>query len=342
MPFDGARLMKRWAAISETFPGGGELRDLRFLSHELVSCLVRAPTGRLAGGKQFATDALDEPIGPDLRERFFGGSELHTGFDAPTLPAQPLAVQELNTGQTESEADTAELVERLAERRFDGLTIAEQRRRKGADATLGRRAAGLGLVCEAAQSRSGDLGPAAAGARLDELAQSPGKRTHARALAGSTGGRESRLVPTKPVVKIARAYAARTIAPPSLSAVASWIPALTTKCAGFLTAPGGEHERPEQHGQVPATAVAASASWQRADAGRPSGRAPTGPSTRAISHVPATPPDRDGAIRGKPSITIISGPESAPGSRDGSRSPGLLSFGQRVTPPSIVFPAMTC
>ena len=61
--------------------------------------------GGLAGGQQLTAGALGERLCSEAFEEVVGCAELPAGVHATVLPAQPLAVHELGSGQVQR--DTA-------------------------------------------------------------------------------------------------------------------------------------------------------------------------------------------------------------------------------------------
>jgi hypothetical protein len=94
--------------------------DLRLLGCEGVARVQGALARGLAGGRELATGAFSEPVGPDAAERVVGGSKLFARVDAPVLATKPFAVHELGAGQVRVEAAASQPLDRLLVEGFGG------------------------------------------------------------------------------------------------------------------------------------------------------------------------------------------------------------------------------
>ena len=114
---------------------------------------------------------------------------------AAALAAQPFAVEQVRAGELHADAGAAEPVDRLAVEALGGLALAEQRPRAGLDPERPVGAAGAASISESRRSASAARsGVPAAGGRLDQLDQRPGRRAELRRVLGGLLGRGQRVV----------------------------------------------------------------------------------------------------------------------------------------------------
>src|SRR5262249_34496503 len=136
-----------------------------------VAGLNRAFEYRLSGRQQLAAGALGERFGPDATERLVSDAQVLTPVVAPVHPTQPLAVEEVRTGEMDDDPAALEALDCFAVERLGGVAVAQQRLRPGQDAEGPVRAAGPGSSPELPQSGRGLLDSAASQAGLDEFGQ---------------------------------------------------------------------------------------------------------------------------------------------------------------------------
>ena len=74
-----------------------EPRDLSLLSRVLLPGLDAARADILAGGQELALGPPGERLHTHRREHFERGAQLLAGVQAPSLAAQPLAVEKVGT-----------------------------------------------------------------------------------------------------------------------------------------------------------------------------------------------------------------------------------------------------
>ena len=121
-------LMKSWPAdLGVRMTLRSEAGDLRLLRGEHVARLDRALAYRLAGGRQLATSALGERLGPDVAEHLVGDTKLLARVEPAVLATQPLAVHEVGAGEMNNDAAARQPLDRLAVEGFGGRAVAQQR-----------------------------------------------------------------------------------------------------------------------------------------------------------------------------------------------------------------------
>src|SRR5690348_17409405 len=98
--FDGARAHEQLGSdLGVGQAVAGQPADLGLPGGELGGGLGGALADTLAGGPQLARGPVGEPAGSHGGEHLMRGAQLLAGVDAPVLPAQPLAVQEMGAGE---------------------------------------------------------------------------------------------------------------------------------------------------------------------------------------------------------------------------------------------------
>ena len=108
VPLHGARAEEQPRAdLRVRQPVAGQPRDLPLLRGQLVARLDPALAHLLAGGQQLATGALGERLHPHLGEHPVRRPQLRARVDAPTLAAQPLAVEQVRAGVLAAHARAA-------------------------------------------------------------------------------------------------------------------------------------------------------------------------------------------------------------------------------------------
>src|SRR6266705_4414397 len=115
MPFDGMRAQKQLRAdLRIRQPLTGQTRDLRLLSRQLHPPLHRAPAHRLTGSLQLPTSPLGERLSTDPAEHLVGNAQLLTSIHTTILSPQPLAIDQVSTGELRNHRAAREPLERLA------------------------------------------------------------------------------------------------------------------------------------------------------------------------------------------------------------------------------------
>jgi hypothetical protein len=105
----------------------GESRDLGFLGGEFVPGLDAASPGVLGGGQQLAFGAYGERLDPHRVEHLECGAQFLSRVDAPSLSAQPLAVEEMGARELNANARAPEPVDRLAIEAVCLVALGEER-----------------------------------------------------------------------------------------------------------------------------------------------------------------------------------------------------------------------
>ena len=100
---------------------------MRLLRREHVTRLDREPAHRLARGRQLATGALGERLGPEAREHLVRGAQLVTRVHAATLAPEPFAVEQTCTGEFHADPGAPEPLDRLTVEGVRVLSRAHQR-----------------------------------------------------------------------------------------------------------------------------------------------------------------------------------------------------------------------
>ena len=127
---------------------------------------------------------------------------MRSSVRASALAAQPLAVDEMGSGQLEGHAGAAQMIDRLAVQRLGSRALAHQGTRTCLDPERQVRPARPGGLREPPQHRSGAPDVAAPGSGLDDLHRSPsGEPRLFPAVAGPAHGGEGVLVPTERVAQ---------------------------------------------------------------------------------------------------------------------------------------------
>ena len=158
--------------------------DVGLLSGELTSGHPRALAHCLPGGQEFPAGPLGEPLDAHGDQCLVGGPQLGARVDAATLPPQPLAVEELCSGELDVDRGAGEPVDGLPVEPLGAAVSAQE----GAPARLHpecpvstadacRR--GKGLEC-----RGSCLHVPTARSGLDEFGERPGGRTVAQGIGG--------------------------------------------------------------------------------------------------------------------------------------------------------------
>ena len=93
-------------------PVTGQFGDVSLLGRQLATGLDTALAGGLPGGPQLTPGPLGERLHAHRLQHLVGGAQLLAGVAPATLPAQPLPVEQVGTG--ELSPGTAEAVDRLA------------------------------------------------------------------------------------------------------------------------------------------------------------------------------------------------------------------------------------
>jgi hypothetical protein len=137
----GGDLLIREAVIGE--PG-----DLHLLRGELAARPDGAFAHRLAGGLQLSTGPLGEPLHAHRAVQLLGDAQLLAGVPAPTLAAQPFAVEQMGAGERHTDVGAAEPLDRFAIQLFGGRAVAQQRSRARLDPQRPVRASGAADLLE--------------------------------------------------------------------------------------------------------------------------------------------------------------------------------------------------
>src|SRR4051794_15287868 len=177
MPLGGARADEELPAdllVREALTR--EASDLKLLGGEVVARLHGALAGGLAGGAQLAPGALGECLDAHGAELVVGVAQLDARIDAAALTAQPLAVDQLGTGEVHAAAGAREPFDRLTVQALGHLIGSQERARPGLEAEGPVAAAGPSVLAEPVQRGGGLARGAGADARLDELGQHPRRR----------------------------------------------------------------------------------------------------------------------------------------------------------------------
>jgi hypothetical protein len=101
------------------------------------------------------------------------GAQLCPRVGPPTLAAQPLAVQQVRTGQLGPEAGAAEPADRVAVPALGVLAVAEQRLAAGVDPLAPVGLADAGGLSQPGQRVGGQPGLPGPAGRLDQLSKRP-------------------------------------------------------------------------------------------------------------------------------------------------------------------------
>src|SRR5207302_2825408 len=109
------------------------------------------------------------------------------GVGAPAPAAEPLAVEEMGPGELDTDAGSAEPVDRLPVEALGVLAVAQQGSRAGLDPQRPVGAAGASRLREPLEGVGRAGGLPAPGGRFDELDQPPGGRQLLGVLAGLPG-----------------------------------------------------------------------------------------------------------------------------------------------------------
>ena len=141
---------------------------------EHVARLDRARAGGHAGRQQLACRALREGLHPDRHEQLVRDLQLLARVEPPALAAQPLAVEQMRTGQVDLDPGAPQALHGLAIRALGDLAVAQQRPRQRvadrAPSRCRRRASAPRVARSASRARSGwslRVG------RFDQLRQRP-------------------------------------------------------------------------------------------------------------------------------------------------------------------------
>ena len=115
-------LRKSCAAISGLVqPFAGEPGDVVLLRGQLVAGLDGAAAHLLPGRHSSWRARSANPWMPMDDEHLVGRAELLAGVDAPLLPPQPLAVEEVGASQLRPERGAGEAIDRLRGTRLGGV-----------------------------------------------------------------------------------------------------------------------------------------------------------------------------------------------------------------------------
>jgi hypothetical protein len=120
---------------------------------------------------------------------------------AVLIAAQPLAVDQVGTRQVHGHAGAFQTLDGLPVEGVGLLPVTEQRSGASLHAERPISAGGPGPLGEAVDGSGGDVGPGAAGGRLDQLDQRPGHEPQVVVLARRDGGGQSSLVLAETVVE---------------------------------------------------------------------------------------------------------------------------------------------
>src|SRR5207237_3706911 len=105
---------------------GGESSDLGFLRGEDVACVLGPSARRFSGGKQLATGALGEGLGPEVTEHLVCSAKLTTRVHTASLAPEPFAVEQMRTGELDADPRALESLDRLPVARVSVLSLADQ------------------------------------------------------------------------------------------------------------------------------------------------------------------------------------------------------------------------
>ena len=104
-------------------PLGGKPGYLRFLRRQLVDRVERAVPDMLAGRLQLDARPFRKAFHPELAEELVGRAQLGARVDTTTLASEPLAIEEVCSGQVDSEGCRLKPLNRVAVQRFGGFAI---------------------------------------------------------------------------------------------------------------------------------------------------------------------------------------------------------------------------
>src|SRR5918994_1079311 len=106
-----------------------EAGDLLLLRRELVARLHRALAHPPARRHELAAGTLGKRLHTDRVEHLVGGAQLHARIRTPTLPAQPLAVEQARAGELGTQPRSTQSIDRFGVGLLGRLAFAEQRPR---------------------------------------------------------------------------------------------------------------------------------------------------------------------------------------------------------------------
>src|SRR5918995_311602 len=165
-------------------PVAGESGDLSLLRCEVVPRFHAALPRGLTGGLELATSALGEGLHAHLGQHLVGDPQLLARVTAPALATKPFAVDEVGAREKRPDPAAPEPLDRPAVELVGALVLGEHCPRAGLDPQRPVGAARLRGLGEPLEGGDGEVGPRAAGGRLDHLGQSPERNAK---LLGSLG-----------------------------------------------------------------------------------------------------------------------------------------------------------
>ena len=131
MPFDRARGQEQLGAYLRIGqPVASQPSDGGLLRSKCARGPNGAPVHRLAGGPQLAPGAAGERLHADGVKHVQGDTQLRAASAAP-VPAEPLAVEQVSTGQIRPVTGAGEPLDSVAVEALGGVAVAEQCTRAG-------------------------------------------------------------------------------------------------------------------------------------------------------------------------------------------------------------------